>query len=315
MVAAKVFIDGEAGTTGLQIRERLAGRRDIELLSIPDARRKDTNARAELLNSADIAILCLPDEAARQSVDLIKNTTTRVIDASSAFRVAKDWAYGFAEMSKTQAMAIAKAKRVSNPGCYPQGPIALLRPLVAAGLVPAGFGASVNAISGYSGGGRKMIENYQGMGESAPVFQPYALDFVHKHVPEMTLYCGLDKAPLFTPAVGRYYQGMLGALPLQMGEWEKIPSGKELHTALGDYYSLIKDGFVELADFVPGQKQAHLDPESLNGTNKMRLYVFANDDQAQALLVAVYDNLGKGAAGAAVQNLNLMIGANAKTSL
>ena len=312
---ARVFIDGEAGTTGLQIRQRLADRRDIELLSIPSKLRKDIKARAELLNSADIAILCLPDEAAKQSVALIENKTTRVIDASSAFRVDKDWAYGFAEMAKTQAAVIAAAKRVSNPGCYPQGPIALLRPLIAAGLVPAGFAASVNAISGYSGGGRKMIENYQAMGEKAPIYQPYALNFEHKHLPEMTLYSSLETEPLFQPAVGRYYQGMLSALPLQMREWEKVPSGKQLHAALADYYALIKDGFVEVAQFEPGQNQAQLDPEAVNGTNKMRLYVFANDKRAQALLVAVYDNLGKGASGSAVQNLNLMVGVDAKTSL
>jgi len=315
MVAAKVFIDGEAGTTGLQIRQRLENRRDIELLTIPADKRKHEAARAELLNRADIAILCLPDEAARQSVALIKNDTTRVIDASSAFRVNKDWTYGFAEMSKTQAAAIAGAKRVSNPGCYPQGPIALLRPLVEAGLVPGEFAANVNAISGYSGGGRKMVENYQAMGENAPIFQPYALGFAHKHLPEMTLYSGLVNEPLFQPAVGRYYQGMLSAVPLQMGSWEKVPTGKELHAALGDYFTLIKDGFVEVAPFVAGQKQADLNPESLNGTNLMKLYVFANDARAQALLVAVYDNLGKGASGAAVQNLNLMIGADQGTGL
>ncbi len=314
-MAAKVFIDGEAGTTGLQIRERLAGRRDIELLTIADAKRKDIKARAQLLNRADIAILCLPDEAARQSVDLIENKMTRVIDASSAFRTAKDWTYGFAEMAKNQGMIIAASKRVSNPGCYPQGPIALLRPLIEAGLVPADAVICVNAISGYSGGGRKMIENYQAQGENAPIYQPYALDFDHKHLPEMTRYSGLGNEPLFQPAVGRYYQGMLSVVPLQMGAWDNVPSGKELHAALADYFATIKDGFVEVSPFETGQKQADLNPESLNGTNRMRLHVFANDARGQALLVALYDNLGKGAAGAAVQNLNLMVGVDPKTGL
>jgi len=314
-VAAKVFIDGEAGTTGLQIRERLAERNDLELLSIDDARRKDEGARADFLNRADIAILCLPDAAAKQAVSLIENDATRVIDASSAFRIARGWTYGFAEMSRNQAEAIAISKRVSNPGCYPQGPIALLRPLIEAGLVPADYPVALNAISGFSGGGRKMIESYKAMEEKAPIYQPYALNFAHKHLPEMKQYCALERDVLFQPAVGRYYQGMLSAVPLQMRDWEKMPSGKELHAALSDHFAAIKDGFVEVAGFEQGQKQADLSPESLNGTNLMRLYVFANDDRAQALLVAVYDNLGKGAAGAAVQNLNLMVGVDAKTSL
>jgi len=299
----------------LQIRQRLTGRGDIELLGIAQEKRKDLKARAELLNRADLVILCLPDEAARQAVTLITNDATRVIDASSAFRVAKDWTYGFAEMTPAQAAAIAAAKRVSNPGCYPQGPIALLRPLVEAGLVPAGINASVNAISGYSGGGRRMIEDYRAKGEQAPVFQPYALDFEHKHLPEMTRYCRLKRAPLFQPAVGRYYQGMLTAVPLPMAAFEKVPSGKELHAALADYYSSIRDGFVEVAAFDGGNPGADLDPESLNGSNKMKLHVFANDRRAQALLVALYDNLGKGASGSAVQNLNLMLGVDPATSL
>ncbi len=315
VVAARVFIDGEAGTTGLQIRHRLAGRTDIELLAIAHEKRKDLKARAELLNRADLVILCLPDEAARQAVSLITNDATRVIDASSAFRVATGWTYGFAEMTPAQAGNIAAAKRVSNPGCYPQGPIALLRPLIEAGLVPANISASVNAISGYSGGGRRMIEKYREQGEEAAIFQPYGLDFEHKHLPEMTRYCLLEHEPLFQPAVGRYYQGMLTAVPLPMAAFEKVPSGKELHAALADYYSSVRDGFVEVAAFDGGNPGPDLDPESLNGSNKMRLYVFANDKRAQALLVAVYDNLGKGASGSAVQNLNLMVGVDPKTSL
>lgn len=314
-MVAKIFIDGEAGTTGLQIRERLAGRPDIELLSIPVDKRKDMDARAALLNAADIAILCLPDDAARESVSLITNDTTRVIDASTAFRIADGWAYGFAEMSAEQSNVIANAKRVANPGCYPQGVIATVRPLIAAGLLPADMLLSVNAISGYSGGGRTMIENYEAKGADAPVYTPYALGLNHKHVPEMTHYAGLKHAPLFQPVVGNFRQGMLDAVPLQLGALGTAPSGAQLHAAIADYYAGIDGGFVEVAPFEAVQTVPELDPQIYNDTNRMRLYVFANDDRRQAILMAVYDNLGKGASGAAVQNLNLMLGADPKTGL
>ncbi|MCF6326000.1 MAG: N-acetyl-gamma-glutamyl-phosphate reductase [Devosiaceae bacterium] len=304
----KIFIDGEAGTTGLQIRERLADRSDLELFKIPDEKRKDIGARTELLNEADIAILCLPDEAARQSVSLIKNSNTRVIDASSAFRVHGDWSYGFPEMHKDQSRKIAQSKRVSNPGCYPQGPIIFLAPLIRAGLIPADMPISVNAISGYSGGGRQMIEKYEAMGDTAPVYSPYGLDFNHKHLPEMTLYCGLNVEPVFQPAVGNYAQGMMSVIPLNLGQLANVPKGKDIHQAIGEHLAQIAGGYVELMEFEAGQKLGDLNPEALNNTNRMQLYVFANDDRAQALLVAVYDNLGKGASGAAVQNLDLMIG-------
>ncbi|MDY6984511.1 MAG: N-acetyl-gamma-glutamyl-phosphate reductase, partial [Pseudomonadota bacterium] len=214
-MSAKIFIDGEAGTTGLQIRERLASRTDLTLLSIPEARRKDPAARAEFLNAADIAILCLPDDAAKESVALISNPNTRVIDASTAFRVADGWTYGFAEMDKAQSGAIAQAKRVSNPGCWPQGVIAVLRPLIEAGLVPASYPVTVNGISGYSGGGKSMIADYESKGDDAPEFMPYGLGFGHKHLPEMQRYAGLAAQPLFMPAVGNFAQGMLTCVPLQ----------------------------------------------------------------------------------------------------
>ena len=313
-MAAKIFIDGEAGTTGLQIRERLAGRSDIELLSIPAERRKDISARAELLNAADVAILCLPDDAARESVSLITNDTTKVIDASTAHRVAEGWAYGFAEMSRDQAGVIAAAGRVCNPGCWPQGPIAMLRPLIEAGYVPADFPVTVNGVTGYSGGGRAMIEDYQGKGEEAPQFMPYGLTLKHKHLPEMQKYAGLARVPLFMPAVGDFAQGMLVAVPLQLGILESVPTGAQLHAAIADYYAG-RDGFVEVAPLEALERTGELDPESYNGTNRMRLHVFANDEKAQAILVAIYDNLGKGASGAAVQNLNLMLGVDAATSL
>lgn len=306
-MAAKIFIDGEAGTTGLQIRERLAERRDLELLSIPSESRKDKAVRAALLNKADIAILCLPDDAAKESVNLIENDRTKVIDASTAHRVAEGWAYGFPEMSREQAGIIASAKRVANPGCWPQGPIAMLRPLIEAGLVPADFPVTVNGISGYTGGGRTMIEDYVAKGEDAPEYMPYGLTFKHKHLPELQRYAKLGRVPFFQPVVGNFAQGMVVTVPLQLSHLPKVPKGAELHAAIADYYAGIK-GFVEVAPLEPSERTPELNPEIYNNTNRMRLHVFANDDIAQALLVAVYDNLGKGASGAAVQNMDLMLG-------
>ena len=307
-MSAKIFIDGEAGTTGLQIRDRLATRSDLELLSIPENLRKDLGARAALLNEADVAILCLPDEAARQSVALIENDTTRVIDASTAFRTAPGWVYGFPEMDKGQGQKIAEAKRVANPGCYPQGPIIMLAPLIRAGLIDADMAISVNAISGYSGGGRQMIEAYEAQGKDASVFLPYGLEFNHKHLPEMKLHTGLKRDPLFQPMVGNYAQGMMTMVPLNLAGIKGAPKGADLHGAIGAHLGEIESDFVELMAFggEPGPKD--LDPQSLNNTNQMRLFVFANDPRQQALLVALYDNLGKGASGAAVQNLDLMLG-------
>ncbi|MES2604809.1 MAG: N-acetyl-gamma-glutamyl-phosphate reductase, partial [Pseudomonadota bacterium] len=309
------FIDGEAGTPGLQIRERLAARKDLNLLSIPEARRKDPAARAEFLNNADIAILCLPDDAAKESVSLISNSTTRVIDASTAYRVADGWTYGFAELDKNQSAAITNAKRVSNPGCWPQGVIAALRPLITAGLLPASYAVTVSGVSGYSGGGKAMINDYVAKGEGAPEFMPYGLGFNHKHLPEMQRYSQLDGQPLFVPAVGNFAQGMLTCVPLQLSTLKQIPTGKQLHAALADYYAAIPDSFVEVAPLTALERTPELDPESLNGTNCLHLHVFANDAKAQVLLMAVYDNLGKGASGAAVQNLNLMLGIDPRTSL
>ncbi len=314
-MVAKVFIDGEAGTTGLQIRDRLAGRRDLELLSIAPEKRKDQAERKRLLNEADVAILCLPDDAAKESVSLIENGTTRVIDASTAHRVAEGWAYGFAEMSKDQGAAIAGARFVANPGCWPQGAIATLRPLVEAGLLPADFPVTVNGISGYSGGGRQMIEDYVAKGEDATEFMLYGLTFKHKHLPELKAYARLGRDPLFVPAVGNFAQGMVVCVPLQLSVLPKAPSGAQLHAAIADYYAGMTGGFVEVAPYAELERSPELDPEIYNNTNRMRLHVFASDSRAQALLVAVYDNLGKGASGAAVQNLNLMLGVDAKTSL
>ncbi len=304
----KIFIDGEHGTTGLQIRTLLAGRDDLEIISVPAGRRKEKEARAEYLNAADIAILCLPDDAARESVSLIANDTTRVIDASTAHRVAEGWDYGFAEMDKQQPARIAAAKRVANPGCWPQGPIATLRPLVDSGLLPADFPVTINGITGYSGGGRPMIEDYEAKGESACEFFPYGLSLQHKHIPEIRTYGRLSRDPILQPAIGNFAQGMITIVPLQLGTLDYIPGGADLHAAIADHYAAIPGSVVEVAPYEQVERVPGIDPERYNGTNTMKLYVFANDDRAQALLIAVYDNLGKGASGAAVQNLDLMIG-------
>lgn len=315
-MVARIFIDGEAGTTGLQIRERLEGRRDLEVLSIAPDKRKDLAERKRLLNEADVAILCLPDDAAKESVSLIENDTTRVIDASTAYRVHADWAYGFAEMDKEQPEVIARARFVANPGCWPQGLIANLRPLIAAGLLPADLPAVYHGISGYTGGGKQMIAEYEAAGAAASHFMPYGLTFNHKHVPEMTRYTALAKAPLFVPTVGDFAQGMTTFVPLQLEQLASVPTGKQLHEALDDHYAAIGGSFVQVAPFDPELgKTPALDPQAHNDTNTMTLHVFANDARGQAVLAAVYDNLGKGASGAAVQNLNLMLGVDPRESL
>lgn len=311
-MAARVFIDGEAGTTGLQIRARLEGRADLTFLGLGEAERKDAARRAEMLNAADLVVLCLPDEAAREAVALIENPAVRVIDASSAHRTHPDWTYGFPELAPGQAERIAGAKRVTNPGCYPTGTIALLRPLVDAGLVPADFPVTVNAVSGYSGGGRKLIERHENAAAPdhiAAVYHVYGLALAHKHVEEMRLHSGLARRPLFVPSVGRFHSGMITQIPLQLWALPGRPSAAALRAALAAAYQ--GQAFVSVAE--EGEGLERLEPEGLNGTNDMRLYVFGNDrdDEPQALLAAVYDNLGKGASGAAVQNLNLMLGSDA----
>ena len=299
-----LFIDGEAGTTGLEIRERLEARPDLELILLGD-RRRDPAARREALNGADAVILCLPDDAAREAVAMIENPAVKVIDASTAYRVAPGWAYGFPEMDPGQREMIADARFVSNPGCYPTGFIGLVRPLVRAGLVPADWPVSVNAVSGYSGGGKAMIAEFEGEGAST-AYRAYGLSLKHKHVPEMTRHAGLSRPVLFTPAVGNYRQGMLVEVPLHLGALPETPSIERLHGALVEAY----DGqrFVEVADLEDTEAMTGLEPEGLNGTNRLRLHVFGDRAGEQARLVALLDNLGKGASGAAVQNLNIMLG-------
>lgn len=306
---AKVFIDGAAGTTGLEIRERLAGRRELQVVQLSDADRKDTRARTGALNDADIVILCLPDEAAKEAVGLIENNAVRVIDASTAHRTAPGWVYGFPEFEPGQYERVAGASRLSNPGCYPTGFLALVRPLLREGLVPAEAPVTVNAVSGYSGGGKAMIAEFEK--KDSPDFvetvvRSYALTLAHKHVPEMQFHAGLAHAPVFSPNVGRYYRGMIVDVPLALWSLPKRPKPKDLHAALADFYR--GRPFVEVASLEEAASLKTLDAESLKNTNTLRLYVFANEKTEQARLVAVLDNLGKGASGAAVQSLNLMLG-------
>jgi N-acetyl-gamma-glutamyl-phosphate reductase len=302
---ARVFIDGEAGTTGLEIRERLAGAPGIDVKSIDPALRKDRDARAEMMRAVDLVVLCLPDAAAREAVaiaDELKDEAPKIIDASTAHRVATGWVYGFAELAPEQADAIRSANRVANPGCYPTGAIALIRPLVDAGVVARDYPVTVNAVSGYSGGGRSMIEAYEA--GTAPSFELYGLGLEHKHIPELTKYSGLTRQPIFVPSVGNFRQGMLVSIPLHLETLAGKPSLADLRTILADHYKSAEQ--VSVIGGTP--KTARLEAEGVNATDKLELFVFGKPELNQAVLVARLDNLGKGAAGAAVQNIKLMLG-------
>lgn len=305
-----VFIDGDQGTTGLQVRQWLAGRNDLRLLQLPSEHRKSAAHRADALNDCDVALLCLPDDAAREAVALLRRPGVRVIDASSAHRTSPGWVYGLPELEAAHAERIATAERVSNPGCYPTGALALLKPLIDQGLVPADYPLVIHAVSGYSGRGRAGLDDHEGAGTAnALPYQVYGLGLNHKHVPEIQHHAGLAHAPVFVPAYGNYRQGIVLTMALHL---RLLPAGvtaARLHAALQARYA--GQAFIEVQALAEDVDARRLDPQALNGSNQLRLAVFAQERTGQVLLTAVFDNLGKGAAGAAVQNLTLMLGLTA----
>jgi N-acetyl-gamma-glutamyl-phosphate reductase len=304
----RIFIDGEAGTTGLEIRRLVEAAAGLELKSVAPAERKNPQARLAVMREVDLVVLCLPDAAAKEAVALIESLgegAPKIVDGSTAHRVADGWVYGFPELDKGQTTAVRQARRVTNPGCYPTGAIALIRPLVEADLIPADYPLSVNAVSGYSGGGRSMIEAYEA--GDAPAFELYGLGLEHKHVPELQKYAKLRRRPLFVPSVATFRQGMLVSVPLHLDTLPGKPSAADLEAVLTNYYAGAK-GVAVVPAGDPASQDDRLEPEGLNGTNALELRVFANAKHGQAVLVARLDNLGKGAAGQALQNIGLMLG-------
>ncbi len=312
----KVFIDGAVGTTGLQIRTRLAGRDDITLVSLAEADRKNPVRRREVLNSVDLVVLCLPDDAAREAVALIDSPSVRVIDASSAHRIADGWVYGMPEYAADQRGKIAVAKRVSNPGCYAITGVSMLRPLVADGLIPRDFPVTINAISGYSGGGKKLISEFEDSESpdySQDAFRVYGLGLEHKHTEEIRVWSGLDNRPLFVPSIARFRQGMLVQVPLQLWSLPSKPNPADIQASLAAHYAGFR--FVSVATLAQTSAIGALEPEAANGTNDLRLHVFGNEAQGQAVIIGLIDNLGKGASGQAVQNINIMLGCDETAGL
>lgn len=308
-MTATIFIDGEAGTTGLQIGARLERHSGLDFIRLDDARRKDPVARRDALNAADVVILCLPDDAAREAVGMIDNPNTRVIDASTAHRVAPGWTYGFPEYDANSTAAIASATRVSNPGCYALTAVSMLHPLIGAGLLPADWPITINAVSGYSGGGKALIAAFEDPAHpqaTTDAFRLYALSLAHKHLPEITKWGGLVHPPLFVPSVGRFAQGMLVQLPLPLWAMPGAASIADVHAALVERYA--GRTYVEVAPLADTDSMGALQPEALNNTNMLRLHVFGNERDGHAVVVGLLDNLGKGASGQAVQNLNIMLG-------
>ncbi len=301
-MTVSVFIDGAVGTTGLEIRERLTGRAEIELIALADKDRKNAKKRAQALNSADFVILCLPDDAAREAVELITNTATRVIDASTAHRVADGWTYGFPELEPAQSALIAEASRVSNPGCWPTGFLALVRPLVRAGFIPPEGSLTASGATGYSGGGKAMIAEFED-GTDTTGYRAYGLNLEHKHLPEMQKHARMEHAPIFQPAVARAYRGMLIEVPLALHSLSRKPSPAQIEQALADAY---RDS--PIVRVLPSEDVSVVRIEDDAGTDRLTIRVFGNAERGQVRLVATLDNLGKGAAGAAVQNLNIMAG-------
>lgn len=305
----KIFIDGEHGTTGLQIRSRLARRDDLDVLSIPEAERRNAAMREDLLNKADVAVLCLPDDASREAVAMLSgNNAVRIIDTSTAHRTDPAWAYGFAEMDADQKARIRNARLVANPGCYPTGAIGLIRPLRAGGILPDGYPVTVNAVSGYTGGGKQMIAQMEDSSRDDAISAPhfvYGLTLKHKHVPEMKTHGLLDRAPLFSPSVGRFAQGMIVQVPLFLEDLAGSPSMQDIHAALSDHYA--GQDVVSVVPLADSAAIARLDPTLLNDTDRMQIYVFGTAGTPHVNLVALLDNLGKGASGAAVQNMDMLL--------